>query len=314
MDKIRSFIGRNLSGQPATVTVMMGEDNRQLIGMTIHITEKCNFSCRHCYMSSNPGVNNQLEKGYIFSVIDQFNNQKYHTTGVLISGGEPFLHRDLDSIIKYAGRKINPVIIFTNGSWVFDTDKTKKRLRELRKLGCAHIKFSINDKYHQEFIGEEKRKIIFDIYQNPEEGFPLIELNHEKDEVNPQGAALSLPKEALKLHNADNEEAYKQWGVDALFYDHPCKLAERELFKRAELAIRATGEVYPCGWFVKSLGNIKKDSMESIIHNFWNDKEYEEIIKQGPHAIARQRGMPEQEIYQRFLESPCRLCHDLFNN
>jgi MoaA/NifB/PqqE/SkfB family radical SAM enzyme len=311
MGNIKSLIGSNFSGQPATVTIINRENNQQLIGLTMHITEKCNFSCRHCYMSSNPNVQDTLNEEDVFSVIDQLNNKQYHATGILLSGGEPFLHQDLDSIIKYASKRIKPIIVFTNGYWVSDIEKTKKRLRELRKLGCEHIKFSINDKYHQEFIGEEKRKVILEIYQKPEKGFPLIELNHEKDEVDPRGNALSLPKEALKLNDDINEDAYEDWNMP--FYI-PCKLAERDLFRKADLTVRATGEVYPCGWFVKSLGNIKRDSIDSIVSNFWNDKDYESIVKQGPHAIARQRGMPEEEIHQRFLESPCKLCHDLYNN
>jgi MoaA/NifB/PqqE/SkfB family radical SAM enzyme len=309
--KTKSYIGGNLSGQPATVTVIDGETNQQIVGLTMHITEKCNFSCRHCYMSSNPNVNDTLEKKDIFSVVDQLNNKKYHTSGILISGGEPFLHQELDSIIKYASKRIKPIIVFTNGYWVSDIDKTRKRLKELRKLGCEHVKFSINDKYHQEFIGEEKRNVILELYQKPEKGFPLIELNHEKDEVDPRGKAISLPKEALKLNDDRNEDAYEDW--DMPFYN-PCNVAGRDLFRKANLSIKATGEVYPCGWFVRSLGNIKKDSIDTIVSNFWNDKEYESIVKQGPQAIARQRGMPEDEIRQRFLESPCKLCYDLYNN
>ena len=309
MGNIKSIIGSNLSGQPATVTIIDGENKQQLIDLSLHITEKCNYSCRHCYMSSNPNVQDALKKEEIFSAVNQLSNKKYHVSSVLITGGEPFLHPDLDSIIKYTSKRISPLIIFTNGYWVSDINKTKKRLKELRKLGCEHIKFSINDKYHQEFMGEEKIKLITEIYHNPEKCFPLIELNHEKEGVDPKGAALSLPREAIKTDD-QNENSYKEW--DMPFYN-PCHIADRDLFRKIDFNIRATGEVYPCSWFVKSLGNIKKDSIDTIVNNFWTDREYDSIIKIGPHALARQGGMPEEEVHQRFLESPCRLCHDLYN-
>jgi len=307
--RTKSHIGRNLSGQPATVTVIGNGENQQLVGLKLHITEKCNYACKHCYMSSNPNVEDALKKEDIFSVVGQLSNNHYHATGVLITGGEPFLHHDLDSIIEHTSKRIRPLIIFTNGYWVSDIYNTKRRLKELRKLGCEHIKFSINDKYHKEFIGEEKRKVILGIYQNPEKGFPLIELNHEKDEVNPQGNAVFLPKEALKINEENNADLFDDWD----FHFNTCSLPLKNMFGKIDLNIRASGEVYPCNWFVKSLGNIKKDSIKAIVDNYLTDKEYNTIADKGPQTIARHRGMREEEIKARFIENPCKLCHDIYN-
>ena len=302
--KFKSHLGYNLEGKPTNMTIINGTLDKPIIDLTIHITEKCNFSCRHCYVSSNPSVKDQLLKEDIISVIKQ--SSKYNCSGILFTGGEPFLHPDLNSILKYTKRRINPIHIFTNGSWVSDFETTINRLKELKELGCDHIKFSTEDKYHREFMQKEKIEVINQIIGINDGQMPVLELNHEKDSVDPQGVALNLPPDALKLNDPENILNYNLW------FDY-CKNFLRFMINEVKLIIRANGDVYPCNFYVKKIGNIKKDSISNLVKAFFSDADYKLIAEKGPQELARKKEIPEEEIKKRFLEHPCKFCHDLLN-
>ena len=308
---MESSISLNSEGKITTITIANGKTGT-ILQPTIHITEKCNYKCGHCYVSSGPNVDTKLSKDESFKIADQIS--EHPTSGILFTGGEPFLHPDIEEIITYfTDKNIKPISIFTNGSWVSTKKQTVTRLEELKELGCDHIKFSVNDNYHREFLKLNQLKIIYSIFnEGKEKNFPALETNSSKDEVNPQGNALSLPKKQLKIYDEFYKESYKEWDN---FTFSTCELVNpTSRFKISRhLLIRASGEVYPCSWFVKSLGNIKTTSLNKIIDNFYNDKDYNTITEKGPQGIARQRGMDEKEIYQRFLENHCKFCYELYN-
>jgi radical SAM protein with 4Fe4S-binding SPASM domain len=85
------------------------------------------------------------------------------------------------------------------------------------------------------------------------------------------------------------------------------------MINEAHLTIRANGDVYSCSFYVKKIGNIKTDALSAIVNSFFSDEEYNIIAEHGPQELARRKGIPEEEIKRRFLEHPCKFCHDLLN-
>jgi len=66
----------------------------------IHPTKKCNLTCLHCYSISGPGHQDVLNlsdlKNFLAYAWEQgFNN-------ISISGGEPFLYKDLEELLKFS--------------------------------------------------------------------------------------------------------------------------------------------------------------------------------------------------------------------
>lgn len=93
----------------------------------IEITDFCNLNCLHCYIGENKDpIHIDLNK--ILYIIDEF--IKYKADYVVISGGEPFMHPNIDEIIDIIGVKYLdvPFIITTNGSFLnkYYIDKIKK--------------------------------------------------------------------------------------------------------------------------------------------------------------------------------------------
>ena len=82
----------------------------------VHITDRCNLHCVGCYSfveERNEQVD--LSTKQLYYIFDQL--QDVGTSKVIISGGEPFLRKDLVEICKYAKEKCNIgfVTVISNG-------------------------------------------------------------------------------------------------------------------------------------------------------------------------------------------------------
>ena len=90
-----------------------------LSGVYLEITNKCNRCCPYCYNDS--GARQQfLDKNLIFKVIDECRQNKIDQ--ITVSGGEPFLHPDINEIIDYANANKISVKIISNLSLVTTTE------------------------------------------------------------------------------------------------------------------------------------------------------------------------------------------------
>lgn len=106
-----------------------------------HITDVCNFRCRHCYQDSF-GSDTELDikglktvSGNIFAAAKS-QNQK---VVINITGGEPFLKKELFSFLDYLNsrQELAQLAIITNASLI--DDKTLKELKKINKLNQIKI-------------------------------------------------------------------------------------------------------------------------------------------------------------------------------
>ena len=104
----------------------------------IEITDFCNLKCVHCYVGEvcNP-VHMKLNN--IFYLIDEFIN--YGANHIVISGGEPLLHPNIEDIINTIGTKYanTPFVLTTNGSFL-----NKKNLDMIKKYTNIQIQISLD--------------------------------------------------------------------------------------------------------------------------------------------------------------------------
>jgi coproporphyrinogen III oxidase-like Fe-S oxidoreductase/wyosine [tRNA(Phe)-imidazoG37] synthetase (radical SAM superfamily) len=84
--------------------------NKHILGR-IQITRRCNQSCIFC---SAPPENEELSLGEIKGKILEL--KKLGTTDLMITGGEPTLHKDLIKIIEFCYENFPEITIQTNGS------------------------------------------------------------------------------------------------------------------------------------------------------------------------------------------------------
>ena len=98
-----------------------------------NITSKCNLRCVHCYAN----VNSVSEFDAASSLIDDLSALRIPV--LLMSGGEPLMHKNIYDIIKYAKSKGIQVSLSTNGTLI-DEEVAGK----LKELGVDYIGVSLD--------------------------------------------------------------------------------------------------------------------------------------------------------------------------
>lgn len=138
---IQCQIISNEKNSNAALRIVKTRMQPQLERIFMEVTSKCNFYCRHCYMSAHQQVDTTNEM-----TLDEIKNiiMWAYNSGVFridFTGGELFVRKDIKEILKFAAERLMITNIFTNGySLNFETCKF------LSDLGNIKIIFiSIDD-------------------------------------------------------------------------------------------------------------------------------------------------------------------------
>ena len=98
----------------------------------VELTEACNLKCRFCYNSQKPRYNTN-----VFRMMDILSDQ-----GVMqltLTGGEPLMHPDFFSILKYAVKKFPNVMILSNGALM-----NEENVMRISDSGVMSVSISIH--------------------------------------------------------------------------------------------------------------------------------------------------------------------------
>lgn len=80
--------------------------------LLLHINDRCNLKCRHCFIGESGQKEISLED--VVLVADEL--EAMQGLRLMVSGGEPLLHRDFRAIDDYLAGKDLRVILMTNGT------------------------------------------------------------------------------------------------------------------------------------------------------------------------------------------------------
>jgi Fe-coproporphyrin III synthase len=100
----------------------------------IHPTLRCNLACAHCYSSSAPGGKDGLSAEDLKPFLAAAREQGYDV--VSLSGGEPFLYRDLEKLVDFAKSLDFKVNTATNGM-LFGSERAKRILEKLDVIAIS---------------------------------------------------------------------------------------------------------------------------------------------------------------------------------
>ncbi len=104
------------------------------------ITHKCNLKCPYCYVVTNQ--NKQIQDPSLDEIKKIINDlYKLGTRFICLLGGEPFIRKDLDQIIKYIKNKKMLVSINSNGTLL---EQHIPALKQLNKI-CISLEGSKKD-------------------------------------------------------------------------------------------------------------------------------------------------------------------------
>jgi len=79
--------------------------------LELQVTRRCNLRCEHCYIG--PSHNDELSPDTIRRVLGEF--ERIQGLRLLLTGGEPLLHREFDAINRMLQDYAFRTVLFTNG-------------------------------------------------------------------------------------------------------------------------------------------------------------------------------------------------------
>ena len=96
--------------------------------MQIHPTLRCNLACSHCYSSSQPGGKDGLSAEDLKPFLEAAREQGYDV--ISLSGGEPFIYRELEQLVDFAKSLDYQVNAATN-AMLLGSERSQRILEKL---------------------------------------------------------------------------------------------------------------------------------------------------------------------------------------
>ena len=118
-----------------------------LISAFVEITKRCNLKCSHCYNESSNKENKGLSRKDLSNFLEQAD--KMGVFNIFLTGGEPFVRKDLMDILYEINDLNMEMGVLTNGTLL-----NKHSIKKLNKIKPKFIAVSL------ESLNEEKYKII----------------------------------------------------------------------------------------------------------------------------------------------------------
>jgi MoaA/NifB/PqqE/SkfB family radical SAM enzyme len=124
----------------------------------LHLTERCNLRCRHCYQTGELSDEMSLPeiKAVIGEVSDMLKDwsETYHITfspSFNVTGGEPFLRRDILPVLEELTKKGFDAYLLSNGILI-----SRGKAETLAQLGVKGVQISIEgpEDIHDSIRGE----------------------------------------------------------------------------------------------------------------------------------------------------------------
>jgi len=115
-----------------------------------NLTKRCNLECAHCYIAAGSWQTaaGELETAECLRIADEILAISPAAMFIL-SGGEPLLRDDLETIAEHATKRGATVVVGTNG-----TRLTPERIRSLKSAGVTGVAISVDsldEQYHDRF-------------------------------------------------------------------------------------------------------------------------------------------------------------------
>lgn len=140
-----------LASSPSGAPVAPGERTKHLPHVVAwNLTRRCNLECAHCYISAGPwqALGDELSTAECLQVLGQV--LAVNSSPMLIlTGGEPLVRDDLETIVERAATAGATVVLGTNGTLL-----TAERVASLKAAGLLGVAVSVDSlesRYHDRF-------------------------------------------------------------------------------------------------------------------------------------------------------------------
>ena len=115
-----------------------------------NLTKRCNLACAHCYISAGSwhATDDELSTNECLRILDEILDVNPNPM-LILTGGEPLLRDDLETLAERAADRGATVVVGTNG-----TRLTEERIGSLMEAGVKGVAVSIDSlrpEYHDRF-------------------------------------------------------------------------------------------------------------------------------------------------------------------
>lgn len=164
-----------------------------------HITDRCNWHCKHCYQTEEY-IKNELDTEGLFHILNQYIDalKLWKIKGTInVTGGEPFVREDFFQLLEKIHENkdiISRVGVMSNGSLI-----TKEIARKLKEVGVQMVQVSLEGlkEINDDIRGKDSfEKIVRAAKILVEEGMPTtISLTSHKSNYKDFPKVVELGKE-----------------------------------------------------------------------------------------------------------------------
>jgi radical SAM protein with 4Fe4S-binding SPASM domain len=124
--------------------------------IAVNLTRRCNLRCAHCYLDAatlEHGSDDELGTEEVRALLDEI-AQRSTETMVVLTGGEPLLRQDLETLLTQGSKLGLFMVVGSNGMLL--TDKRVQSLKAAGAMGIGISLDSLDHEYHNEFRGSPK--------------------------------------------------------------------------------------------------------------------------------------------------------------
>lgn len=160
------------------------DERRIPVSGSLALTDRCNLRCIHCYLGQPQAVSQELTAAQWLAIIDDItrNGCLY----VLLTGGEPMLRKDFDTIYRHAKESGLITSVFTNGTRI--SSDTIALFQDLPPHGLEISLYGATEKTCAQVTGRN------DAYQRCRDGL---------DQLHAAGIPFSLKTVLMKANLED---------------------------------------------------------------------------------------------------------------
>lgn len=117
------------------------------LSVCIWISDVCNLSCKYCYAS--PFSGRKIDSTRLYEILEELIDLQVF--GIVLAGGEPFMHPDIFEIIEYCINRNVQIGVLSNGSLldkqsIQRLDKMVKNKRFILQISLDSVDPETNDK------------------------------------------------------------------------------------------------------------------------------------------------------------------------
>lgn len=134
-------------------------DMTQLDTLWINSGTLCNIECVNCYIESSPKNDRLVYITYdeVCTYLNEIESEKMGTREVGITGGEPFMNRDMIKIVEECLKRGFETIVLTNAMQPMQRKMVSERLLELKEAYKSQLTMRVSVDHFKQDMHEQER-------------------------------------------------------------------------------------------------------------------------------------------------------------